>query len=51
MKKRPHIGGVCGYMSLKAEKVQDEQFHKDEDLDWLTRLCLLFFDIQKAQQI
>ena len=21
MNKRPHIGGVCGYMSLKAEKV------------------------------
>jgi len=51
MKKRPDIGGVCGYMSLKAEKVEDEEFHKDEDLDFLSRFCLLFFDIQKAQQI
>jgi chitin synthase len=51
MKRRPHVGGVCGYMSLKAEKVEDEEMHKEEDLSWLTNLCLLFFDIQKAQQI
>ena len=51
MRRRPHIGGVCGYMSLKAEKVEDEEMHKAEDLDWLSNLCLYFFDIQKAQQI
>jgi chitin synthase len=51
MRRRPHIGGVCGYMSLKAEKVEDEEMHKEEDLDWLSSFCLNFFDIQKAQQI
>jgi chitin synthase len=51
MKKRPNIGGVCGYMSLKAEKVEDEEMHKEEDLDCFSSLCLNFFDIQKAQQI
>jgi chitin synthase len=38
-------------MSLKAEKVEDEEMQKDEDIDCLSRVCLLFFDIQKAQQI
>lgn len=51
MRRRPHIGGVCGYMSLKAEKVEDEEMHKEEDLDWLSSFCLNFVDIQKAQQI
>lgn len=29
MRRRPHVGGVCGYMSLKAEKVEDEEMIKD----------------------
>jgi hypothetical protein len=24
MKRHPGVGGVCGYMSLKAEKVEDD---------------------------
>ena len=28
MKKRPEIGGVCGYMSLKLEKIEDEEMHE-----------------------
>ena len=51
MRRRPHIGGVCGYMSLKAEKVEDDEMIKDEDVDWLSGFMLNFVDIQKAQQI
>lgn len=51
MKRHPGVGGVCGYMSLKAEKVEDEEMHKDEDLDWLSSIIVNIFDIQKAQQI
>jgi hypothetical protein len=51
MKDNPDVGGVCGYMSLKIEKVEDEDMHKDEDLDWLSSIMSNFFDIQRAQQI
>jgi hypothetical protein len=51
MRRHQEVGGVCGYMSLKAEKVEDEEMHKDEDLDCLTSIILNVFDIQKAQQI
>lgn len=51
MKANPKVGGVCGYMSLKAEKVEDEEMHKDEDLDWLSSIIVNVFDIQRAQQI
>jgi chitin synthase len=51
MKDNPDVGGVCGYMSLKIEKVEDEDMHKDEDLDWLSSIMSSFFDIQRAQQI
>jgi chitin synthase len=29
MKDNPDVGGVCGYMSLKIEKVEDEDMHSD----------------------
>lgn len=51
MRRHPTVGGVCGYMSLKAEKVEDEEMHKDEDLDCLSSFIVNIFDIQKAQQI
>lgn len=51
MRRHPTVGGVCGYMSLKAEKVEDDEMHKDEDLDCLSSLIVNIFDIQKAQQI
>jgi hypothetical protein len=51
MRRHPKVGGVCGYMSLKAEKVEDDEMHKDEDLDCLTSIIVNVFDIQKAQQI
>ena len=38
-------------MSLKAEKVEDDEMHKDQDLDWLSSIVTMVFDIQKAQQI
>ena len=48
------IGGVCGYMGLFPEPVMDE-FGKRTDkslydkIDDLSKLCMIFFDIQKAQ--
>ena len=51
MRRHEKVGGVCGYMSLKAEKVEDDEMHKDEDLDWLSSIIVNIFDIQKAQQI
>lgn len=50
----PLIGGVCGYMGLFPEPVMDE-FGKRTDkslydkIDDLSKLCMIFFDIQKAQ--
>lgn len=38
-------------MSLKIEKVEDDEMHKEEDLDWLSSIFTNIFDIQKAQQI
>jgi len=29
MKNNKDVGGVCGYMSLKAEKVEDDEMHKE----------------------
>ncbi len=45
------VGGVCGYMSLKLEKIEEEQKIAEEDIDWLTSLSLKVFDIQRAQQM
>ena len=51
MRRHQGVGGVCGYMSLKVEKVEDEEMHKEEDLDWLSSILTNVFDIQRAQQI
>lgn len=45
------VGGVCGYMSLKIEKVESDEEVKDEDLDWLSSIVTKFTDIQRTQQV
>ena len=51
MKENPNIGGVCGYMSLKMEKVEEGEEVKDEEVDCLTNIALHFVDIQRTQQV
>lgn len=45
------LGGVCGYMSLKIEKLENEDEVKDEEVDFLTNIVTKFVDIQKTQQV
>lgn len=45
------LGGVCGYMSLKIEKLENEDEVKDEEVDFLTSIVTKFVDIQKTQQV
>lgn len=51
MVNNSEVGGVCGYMGLKLEKVEDDEGIPSEDLDFLTNLTLYFVDIQRAQQL
>jgi chitin synthase len=51
MKEHPSVGGVCGYMRLKIEQLEDEEEIGDEEVDWLSGFTLNFVDIQKAQQM
>jgi chitin synthase len=51
MKNKPSVGGVCGYMGLKLEKVEDHEAITSESVDCLTNLTLFFVDIQRAQQL
>ena len=51
MKSNRNIGGVCGYMSLKMEKLDDTDELKDEEIDRLTAVTNKFFDIQRTQQV
>lgn len=45
------VGGVCGYMSLKVEKVEAEEEVNDEEVDYLTGITNKVFDIQRTQQV
>jgi chitin synthase len=51
MKDYDNIGGVCGYMSLKIEKVDESEEIKDEEVDFLTGIMNKFTDIQRTQQV
>ena len=51
MKNDDKIGGVCGYMSLKMEKLDDSEEIKDEELDFFTSVITKFTDIQRTQQV
>lgn len=51
MKRNPKVGGVCGYMRLKIEQLDDEEEIGDDEVDWLSSFTLNFVDIQKAQQM
>lgn len=51
MKNDAKCGGVCGYMNLRIEMLDenDEQYLKE--IDWLSRFFMHFVDIQRAQQV
>jgi hypothetical protein len=51
LKLNPKLGGVCGYMSLKIERTDDEDEVESDEVDWLTGLAHLVVDIQRAQQV
>ena len=51
MKVNPRVGGVCWYLRLIEELLEDEEKVKDEDVDCMTSIMNNFFDIQRAQQI
>jgi len=51
MKGHPNIGGVCGYMSLKMEKLEAEDEVKSEQMDFISSVMTQFVDIQRTQQV
>lgn len=51
LKNNNKVGGVCGYMSLKIEQIDDKDEIKDEDIDFFTRFWLNFVEIQRTQQV
>lgn len=51
MKRNERCGGVCGYMDLRIERLEDEDEVHHESMDCLSRIFLHFADIQRAQQI
>jgi chitin synthase len=46
-----NIGGVCGYMSLKMEALEEEDKLDSEEVDCLTNIIHNIVDIQRAQQV
>ena len=51
MQQSPKVGGVCGYMGLKIERLDEGEQVKDESIDCITSLCMKLFDVQRAQQL
>ena len=45
------IGGVCGYMGVRIERMETRDEIDPESIDCLTSICLRFFNIQRAQQM
>ena len=46
MENKENVGGVCGYIALRRESVEDQ-----EKKDWVTSFFHMFVDIQKAQEM
>jgi hypothetical protein len=51
MKKDAKCGGVCGYMNLRIERLEDDDLKYHDNIDCLSRFFLHFADIQRAQQV
>jgi cellulose synthase/poly-beta-1,6-N-acetylglucosamine synthase-like glycosyltransferase len=51
LKANEDVGGVCGYMDLKIEQLEEREEVKASDIDFLSRLMLSFFDVQRTQQL
>lgn len=50
MERNEKVGGVCGYMGLRIERLEENEEVKDEQIDCITSLCMKMVDIQRAQQ-
>ncbi len=50
MHKNPKVGGVCGYMKLKVERVEDSERANPELINCLDQMTEKIFSIQRAQQ-
>ena len=51
MEKHTLVGGVCGYMGLKIERVTNKEQVSEENVDCVTNFCMKLVDIQRAQQM
>lgn len=51
MKLNPRVGSVCGYLRLIEEQVEEEATVSTADMDCLSSMLTVVFDIQRAQQI
>jgi chitin synthase len=51
MKLNPKVGSVCGYLRLIEEKVEEEETAASVEMDCLSSMLTVIFDIQRAQQI
>jgi chitin synthase len=51
MKNNNRCGGVCGYMNLRIERLEEEEESHKKKLDCLSNIALHFVDIQRAQQV
>lgn len=51
MEKNRKCGGVCGYMNLRMEGLNDEEEETTEGIGWFSRMTLKLTDIQRAQQV
>ena len=51
MARNRKVGGVCGYMALRIERLEDQEEAVREHMDCLSELTLHLVDIQRAQQL
>ena len=50
MERNNNVGGVCGYMGLRMEKLHDHEEIESGSIDCASYFFLNFVDIQRAQQ-
>ena len=51
MEIKKDVGGVCGYMGLRIERLEDSEEIQSDQIDALSSIFLKCVDIQRAQQL